>query len=692
MKRAILLKALLAIGVVTLAFWVSRAGSQVPTNPPYSPTVLNQQLGQTIFTNGQNKITAATMAPFISNIIGSYCPLTSVANLGNPSQFVYGFGPLCQPLIMTPQITAGINTIIFGSWPNITISSVGPVPGAGGAANQIQWNNTGGLDGFTMNGDCLLAVPSGTITCTKTNGTLFTALATLTPGTGVAVALANNTNAAGGFPTVPVPNADLANASTTVAGQVCALGGSCSIAYSNLSAGAPTATSSVLGLVKPDGTTITNAAGAISVAYGTGASTAAQGNDSRITGALQTSALGANVQTGLGVAANAAGGVLLGPVSNCNGANNALVYTVGSAPGCATFAYVGSVSGGFGTTVTGTATAPVVNYDPTQIGWATRNRLYNSGMAIDQYGAGAQYTIAIASGVSNYTVDGWYCYESAAGANLTAQQQSVKSGGVNYALQITRTAANTNGTSCFQPIESNNMIDLQGKAVTFSIRAKVGATWSGSTPTISIISGTNADEGSASLAANTWTGQTTCGSATPTLTTSFAFYVVTCTVAAGAKELAVKMSWTWSGTTYTNDWIQFTDAELVPGTYTAAQIVPERPSIDRQIVACQRYYATSYNLGTAVGAVTHVGMLGSAYNYYGQNVSFPVAMRVSPTVNYWDGAGNQNKTSQIPNTLVWVDNSTPTNGPFNIGTTGFVWEGASYAGTTFIHYTANARL
>lgn len=48
----------------------------------------------------------------------------------------------------------------------------------------------------------------------------------------------------------------------------------------------PAATSSVLGGVKPDGTTIANTAGAISVAYGTSSTTAARGDDSRITGAL----------------------------------------------------------------------------------------------------------------------------------------------------------------------------------------------------------------------------------------------------------------------------------------------------------------------------------------------------------------------------------------------------------------------
>lgn len=47
----------------------------------------------------------------------------------------------------------------------------------------------------------------------------------------------------------------------------------------------PTATSTVLGLVKPDGVTITNNLGTTSVTYGTTPNTAVQGNDSRVAGA-----------------------------------------------------------------------------------------------------------------------------------------------------------------------------------------------------------------------------------------------------------------------------------------------------------------------------------------------------------------------------------------------------------------------
>lgn len=65
------------------------------------------------------------------------------------------------------------------------------------------------------------------------------------------------------------------------------------------------------------GTTYTNGTGlslagnVFSVNYGTTSTTAAVGNDSRITGALQTSALGTNVQTALGVAVGSAGAVVL---------------------------------------------------------------------------------------------------------------------------------------------------------------------------------------------------------------------------------------------------------------------------------------------------------------------------------------------------------------------------------------------
>lgn len=59
------------------------------------------------------------------------------------------------------------------------------------------------------------------------------------------------------------------------------------------------------------GTGLTLTGGAFSVNYGTTSTTAAVGNDARITGALQTSALGTGVQTALGVNVGTAGSVVV---------------------------------------------------------------------------------------------------------------------------------------------------------------------------------------------------------------------------------------------------------------------------------------------------------------------------------------------------------------------------------------------
>lgn len=65
------------------------------------------------------------------------------------------------------------------------------------------------------------------------------------------------------------------------------------------------------GIAYTAGTGLTLAGVAFSVNYGTIGGTAAQGNDTRITGALQTSSLGTGVQTALGLAASGSGAVAL---------------------------------------------------------------------------------------------------------------------------------------------------------------------------------------------------------------------------------------------------------------------------------------------------------------------------------------------------------------------------------------------
>ena len=69
----------------------------------------------------------------------------------------------------------------------------------GGSSGQVQYNNLGAFGGFTVSGDGTLNTSTGALTVTKTSGTSFGALATITPGGGVSAALQQATGLSGGF-------------------------------------------------------------------------------------------------------------------------------------------------------------------------------------------------------------------------------------------------------------------------------------------------------------------------------------------------------------------------------------------------------------------------------------------------------------------------------------------------------------
>lgn len=93
----------------------------------------------------------------------------------------------------------------------------------------------------------------------------------------------------------------------------------------------PVATASVLGLVKPDGTTLTNSTGAISVTYGSGSNTAAQGNDSRITGAAQLATTDQTLSGGANLTTFSIGTVSSGTTTIDCGKNPSQYLTNGGA-------------------------------------------------------------------------------------------------------------------------------------------------------------------------------------------------------------------------------------------------------------------------------------------------------------------------------------------------------------------------
>lgn len=123
--------------------------------------------------------------------------------------------------------------------------------------------------------------------------------------------------------------------STSVAGVMIpiTLGTGLTLSAANvLSYALPTAATSVtLGLVSPDSATILNNAGAIRVNYGTVLNTAAQGNDSRIVNALQTTAIPAGATSLLGGTASVGAAGLVTVGANLSLVSGVLSALAGSA-------------------------------------------------------------------------------------------------------------------------------------------------------------------------------------------------------------------------------------------------------------------------------------------------------------------------------------------------------------------------
>ena len=288
-----------------------------------------------------------------------------------------------------------------------------------------------------------------------------------------------------------------------------------------------------------------------------------------------------------------------------------------------------TTAGGSGGIVTTTGS---LFYDPTQVGWGWRNRLINSGMVVSQWNGASAVTLGTFSAFTNFTVDRWFGWLTTSGTGITAQQTSVQSGGVNYVLQIQRASSSTttSTTNLSQVLETNNVVDLQGKTVTLQFRAQAGGTFSGASGQINaaVITGNGANQSSASFVAGTWTSQTTIGTLAPSLTTSVQFFTLTVTIPAGATQLGVQFSWAWTGTAGANDYVRITDVEVVPGTWTAPQVVPERPPIWQQLAMCQRYYwqwipaATTTYVGS--------GVVTSSTNAF-VTIPLPQAMRIVPS-------------------------------------------------------------
>jgi hypothetical protein len=298
--------------------------------------------------------------------------------------------------------------------------------------------------------------------------------------------------------------------------------------------------------------------------------------------------------------------------------------------------------------------------------YVLKNRIINGGMDIWQRG-----TTGFTSG---YTADRWF---TTGGSSVTVARSTDTQTGYRYALAYS--GSNFGGIS--QRIESYNTQDLVGQNATLSFWAKsisgnLGVAIAASYPT----------------AQDNYTSATTISTEYIALTTSWAKYTISySTLASGvANGIGINIFGSSGSATAFN----LTGVQLEVGTSATPF---ERRLYNQELANCQRYYEKSYELLTAPGANTSIGVVhvSAASNGFADMLimlKFNVQKRTAPTMTFYreDGtSGSWNMERSGSNTTPSVTSSSVgDNGGRIYCATGANWTVASIKG----HWTSSAEL
>ena len=342
-----------------------------------------------------------------------------------------------------------------------------------------------------------------------------------------------------------------------------------------------------------------------------------------------------------------------------------------------------------------------------------KNRIINGAMVIDQRNAGASVTMT----TNLFTLDRW------AGILTQASKYSIQqnagsvtppAGFTNY-LGVTSLSAYSVLTGdtffVYQAIEGYNFADMQwgtanAKTITLSfwVRSSLTGTFGGA---LSNEAGNRSYPFSYTISsANTWEQKsvTIAGDTTGTWTGATNGNGVNVRFGLGSGSTFSATAGAWGA----GNIVQATGNVSVVGTNGATfyitgvqlEVGSTATSFDyrpygTELALCQRYFETSYDIGTAVGTVTNTGCIAAvAYNTSANRpflyTNFKVNKRSSPTItpyNPFTGAsGSMNGPSNAStNSTVYYGGTSSTNFYAATG-------GATSNGDYYQHWTASAEL
>jgi len=260
------------------------------------------------------------------------------------------------------------------------------------------------------------------------------------------------------------------------------------------------------------------------------------------------------------------------------------------------------------------AAAPVV---------AGKNAVTNGAFDIAQRGTSFTPT------GSAYTFDRWYYNGATSGMTLTQQSSGLANTRYNLRYQRNSGSAVTTATGIAQPIETAAAILLAGQTVTLSFYARAGANFSAASSFlgVQVFAGTGTDQNPYTG----YTGQTIPINSGVNITTSWARYSFTTTLAGTITELTPNFYWTPVGTAGTNDYFEITGVQLELGS-VATPFSRAGGTLQGELALCQRYYQSR----SVMYKSTSSG--GFSTNAYDSGI-FPTQMRATPTLVFTSDTG-----------------------------------------------------
>jgi hypothetical protein len=262
---------------------------------------------------------------------------------------------------------------------------------------------------------------------------------------------------------------------------------------------------------------------------------------------------------------------------------------------------------------------------------AGRNKIINGDMSIAQRGT----SVSVGASAYTYTLDRFKAYST--NTATTVSQNTSAPTGFSYSLKLQRPNANTgtNALSIVQIIETANSMALQDQAVTLSFYVKKGANYSGGNIAAQVLTGTGSDQGGDPYS---WTGLAVpINDSSYSPTTGFVRVSYGGTISATAKEIAINIGYTSTGTAGADDALYITGLQLEIGS-GVTPFTTATNAIGGELALCQRYYYRTSST-VAFGALASTAWAQSA-TLTEALVKLPVTMRVAPTT--FDGGSVSN--------------------------------------------------